>query len=82
MRTVKKKSHIMSKYLDVLKDDVTKMGRLRLNSLRFNYIFGVKGIDGNLDLKSFMIKNMDRRMPRKMALKEEMELISVKTKEN
>ena len=52
-----------------------KSNRERLNALRFNYTFGVKGIDGNHELKSFMIKNLDRRMPRKRAAHQEMSII-------
>lgn len=82
MKNIKSKSHIRNKYLNNTVEGSPTMNRDKLNSLRFNYTFGVKGIDGNIDLKSFMIKNLDRRMPKRLPLKQELSLISSKTKEN
>ena len=77
------KKHIVSKYVDVHKKGSLLASRNKLDSLRFNYQFGVKAIDENTDLKAFMTRNIEKRMFRRTPLHHELEALTymVKTKQ-
>ncbi|CDW75846.1 UNKNOWN [Stylonychia lemnae] len=75
------KKHIITKYVDANKQNSILASRTKLDSMRFNYQFGVKDIDHNLALKAFMTKNIERRMFRKTPLNHEIEVLTQMVKD-
>ncbi len=49
--------------------------------MRFNYQFGVKEIDENVNLKAFMTKNMEKRMFKRTPLHHELQMLTKMVKE-
>ena len=75
------KKHLMSKYVDANKKNSILATRTKLDSMRFNYQFGVKDIDENLKLKAFMTKNIEKRIYKKTPLNHEMKMLTLMVKE-
>lgn len=55
--------------------------RNKLDSLRFNYTFGVKAIDENEPLKAFMTRNIEKRRFKRTPLHFEIDVLSDMIKE-
>ena len=70
------KKHIMSKYVMVNKKNSIIASRNKLDSLRLNYKFGVKEIDGNEALRAFMTRNIEKRMFKKVPLAHELQMLT------
>eukprot|EP00347_Sterkiella_histriomuscorum_P003127 403365487 len=80
------KKHIIKKYIEVNRENSLLASRTKLDSLRFNYQFGIKEIDENHKLKAFMTKNIEKRMFKRTPLNHELqmltEMVKDKQKEN
>ena len=75
------KKHIVKKFVDGLKVNSLMKSRTKLDSLKFNYSFGVKAIDENDKLKAFMTKNMEKRMFKRTPLHHDLTLLTSMVKE-
>ncbi len=71
----------MQKYVLVNRQNSILASRTKLDSLRFNYTFGVKEIDENVALKAYMTRNIEKRRFKRTPLDHELSALTYMVKD-